>query len=226
MFKYSSYYINITSFIISIIIFCSGNLFYSNFNFKTFDGTDEIFKISNIDDYQNQKTSHKNSNLNETKDNNTEENVEEITKENQLENANAEDIQKIRDEENIELSWYVKIPSIELIAQIAEGTDKKTMDKYVGHFDETSKFIGNVGLVAHNRGYENNYFQDVKKLKKGDKIIYYYQGQTIEYEVIEHRIIKDTDWSYLEDTKDNRITLITCVENEPSYRRCVQAIQK
>ena len=36
-------------------------------------------------------------------------------------------------------------------------------------------------------------------------------------------IIKNTDWSYLEKTEKNKITLITCVENEPQYRRCVQA---
>ena len=38
-------------------------------------------------------------------------------------------------------------------------------------------------------------------------------------------VIKDTDWSYLTETANNRITLITCVENEPEYRRCVQTIE-
>ena len=38
-------------------------------------------------------------------------------------------------------------------------------------------------------------------------------------------IIKDTDWSYLQETKENKLTLITCVENEPKYRRCIQAIE-
>ena len=47
-----------------------------------------------------------------------------------------------------------------------------------------------------------------------------------EYEVEKNRIIKDTDWKYLENTEDNRLTLITCVENEPEYRRCIQAIEK
>ena len=38
-------------------------------------------------------------------------------------------------------------------------------------------------------------------------------------------IIKDTDWSKLENTQDNRITLITCVENVPDSRRCIQGIE-
>lgn len=100
------------------------------------------------------------------------------------------------------------------------------MDKYVGHFEESSKWFGNIGLIAHNRGYEKNYFANIKNLKEGDKILYYYEKNTMEYIVEKNIIIKDTDWSHLENTEDNKITLITCVENEPSYRRCIQGIQK
>ncbi len=84
---------------------------------------------------------------------------------------------------------------------------------------------GNVGLAAHNRGYTNNYFENLKKLEVEDIIYYGYNGQVKKYKVEEHEIIKDTDWSYLESTEDNRITLITCVENEPEYRRCIQGIE-
>lgn len=125
--------------------------------------------------------------------------------------------------ENTILSkWYLEIPCINLKAEIAEGTSKEIMDKFIGHFEETQKTIGNIGLAAHNRGYENNYFENIKKLKKGDKIFYKYQEFTKEYEVTSNFIIKDTDWTNLDNTEDNRITLITCVENEPSYRRCIQ----
>lgn len=96
------------------------------------------------------------------------------------------------------------------------------MDKFVGHFEDTQKTCGNIGLAAHNRGYENNYFTDIKKLREGDKIFYKYQDFTKEYKVTKHYIIKDTDWSNLENTEENIITLITCVENEPEYRRCIQ----
>ena len=125
-------------------------------------------------------------------------------------------------EEKNNNSWYLEIPKINLRADIKEGTTKEVMDDYIGHFEETTKENGNVGLAAHNRGYKNNYFQDLKKLKEGDTIFYNYQGKIIEYEVTKHVIIKDTDWSYLEETEENKITLITCVENEPEYRRCIQ----
>ena len=38
--------------------------------------------------------------------------------------------------------------------------------------------------------------------------------------------IEETDFSNLERTSDNRITLITCVNNQPTKRWCVQAVEK
>ena len=121
-------------------------------------------------------------------------------------------------------NWYIEIPSINVKAPIAEGTSKETMDKFVGHFEETSKTFGNIGLAAHNRGYENNYFADLKKLKEGDRILYVYGNFTKEYQIKSHVIIESSNWAYLEDQEQdkNTITLITCVENQPDYRRCVQ----
>lgn len=121
--------------------------------------------------------------------------------------------------------WMIKIPSINLEAEIAEGTDNNTMNKYVGHFTETSKDKGNVGLAAHNRGYPVNYFARLKELKEGDKIYYKYNETKTTYQVDKIKVIKDTNWSYLEPTEKNKITLITCVENEPEYRRCIQGTE-
>lgn len=119
--------------------------------------------------------------------------------------------------------WQIEIPTINLVAQIADGTTTEVMNKYVGHFTETPKDSGNIGLAAHNRGYNVNYFANLKSLKEKDLIIYTYNGKVSKYEVDEIGIIKDTDWSKLEDTNENKLTLITCLENEPEYRRYVQA---
>ena len=121
--------------------------------------------------------------------------------------------------------WYIEIPIINLKANIKEGTEKETLDDYVGHFEETQKENGNIGLAAHNRGYKNNYFENIKKLKEDDSIFYNYKGKTKEYKVEKISIIKDTDWNCLENTEKNIITLITCVENQPEYRRCIQGRQ-
>ena len=118
--------------------------------------------------------------------------------------------------------WKVEIPKINLIANINEGTTSNILAKSVGHFEETPRFEGNIGLAAHNRGYKMNFFENIKNLDIGDKIIYTYEGTTIQYEVEKLVIIKETDWSYLEPTNDNRVTLITCVKDSPEYRLCVQ----
>ncbi len=122
-------------------------------------------------------------------------------------------------------NWYLEIPKIKLKAPIEEGTTKEIMDQFIGHFEESKTWIGNVCLAAHNRGYENNYFAEVKHLQLGDIIFYYYQGAQREYIVIKNDIIQDTDLTCLENTEENSLTLITCVENEPNYRRCVKATE-
>ena len=122
--------------------------------------------------------------------------------------------------------WQIEISKISLNANIAEGTTKEILNQYVGHFETTSKETGNVGLAAHNRGYSVNYFKDLKLLKEGDEIIYRHNQFEKIYEVQRNRIIRDTEWEFLEQTEENMLTLITCVENQPEYRRCIQAIEK
>ena len=161
------------------------------------------------------------------------ENMQEINlnTENKIEEAKAEIPEQIKEsksqEDNKEKEiWKIEIPKISLKAEISEGTTKETLNRYVGHFEKTKKEEGNVGLAGHNRGYEVNYFQNLKQLQEGDEIKYTHNKFEKIYEVEKCRIIKDTDWEYLEDTEENRLTLITCVENQPEYRRCIQAIEK
>lgn len=121
--------------------------------------------------------------------------------------------------------WQIEIPKINLVAPIAEGTSTNIMNEYVGHFEETPKNKGNIGLAAHNRGYKINYFRDLKLLQKGDLIIYTYNGEISKYSVNELGIIKDIDWSKLESSSQDKLTLITCLEDEPEYRRYIQAVK-
>lgn len=45
----------------------------------------------------------------------------------------------------------LEIPKIELSAPIKEGTDWETMEEYIGHFENSSIWEGNVCLASHNR---------------------------------------------------------------------------
>ena len=122
--------------------------------------------------------------------------------------------------------WQLEIEEIKLKADIVEGTSKEILEDKIGHFTETQTENGNIGLAAHNRGYKVNYFSNLKKVKEDDEIIYQYQDYKKTYVVTKNIVIKDIDWSYLQNSKENKITLITCIENEPNYRRCVQGIEK
>ncbi len=195
MFRYSTMYINIISILVSILIFSCVQLFLSNY--KSFGQKSSLKASFSVENQSQNQT-----------------------------NIPKEDEKIKQTEENdVENLWYIEIPTINLKADIREGTEKETLDDYVGHFEETPKTEGNVALAAHNRGYKNNYFENLKKLKEGDSVLYYYKNISKEYKVKKISIIKDTDWESLENTKENMITLITCVENQPEYRRCIQAVE-
>lgn len=137
--------------------------------------------------------------------------------------ANEKNLEVIK--EHKEQIWQIEIPKINLVAPISEGTSQEVMLEFVGHFENTSIWNGNIGLAAHNRGYPINYFSKLKELKEGEQIIYKNKNGVRKYYIQTIVIIDDTDWSYLEETKENKITLITCVENNPSQRLCVQGIE-
>jgi len=126
---------------------------------------------------------------------------------------------------NSDILGVLIIPKIGLKQEIKEGIDMPTLSEYIGHFPTTSALNGNVGLAAHNRGYKNNYFANIYKLKVGDEITYQSQYGIKKYTVKTSKEISDEDWSYLQKTNDNRLTLITCVKNKPNKRLCVQAIE-
>ena len=194
---FSTKNINIISIIISIIIFLFLNFCINNF-----------YKINSEEIESKEIISEKSEN--KFKD--------------ESEASNEIKYSEIEKEED--LNWYIEIPAINLKAPIKETTNMDILNDYVGHFEETSRDIGNIGLAGHNRGYEKNYFENLVKIKKGDEIKYKYNNFEKKYIVNKIEIIKDTNWSYLENTAKNKITLITCVENKPELRRCIQAEEK
>lgn len=114
----------------------------------------------------------------------------------------------------------LKIPVIDVSVKIYDGTSTENMKKGATHFPETSYWDGNVAMAAHNR---NSYFGKIYKLRNGDKITYSTNIGTRKYEVTSVYKIDDDDTSCLNDSTENRLTLLTCVENQSAYRWCVIA---
>lgn len=129
---------------------------------------------------------------------------------------------------------YLSIPSLNsdyyINMPIKDGVELNIMATSIGHFTETPYTNGNVCLVAHNSGTNKSgqyvgYFDSIKNLVEGDKIVYNNLDTNYVYEVISNKIIAETDISVLDNTEDNRLTLITCVKGSSNrtYRQCIIA---
>lgn len=121
--------------------------------------------------------------------------------------------------------WSLEIPKINLKANIEEGTSEAVLNRNIGHFEETGIVDKNICLAAHNRGYEKNYFEKIHMLEEGDLIKYFYKNIVNTYRVEDNFIIEETNIKVLENADKEEITLITCVPNKPTLRRCIKAIK-
>ena len=118
----------------------------------------------------------------------------------------------------------LKISSLNINMKVWEGETSTSMAKGLGHYSSTSGWDGNVGVCGHNRGAKYT-IGSIKNLKAGDTITYTTIYGTRTYEVVLVKTISSSDWSYLQATTDNRITITTCLANQPSKRVCVQAVE-
>lgn len=142
---------------------------------------------------------------------------------------NAQTINEKEQDENTqqdEILGKLIINKISLNGEVKEGCSSEILEEYIGHIEETSKFDGNVGLAAHNRGNKYSYFARINELDNGDEIIYQTKYGTKKYIVTNKKEILETDWSMLKNTKENKLTLITCIRNKVNQRMCVQAIEQ
>lgn len=140
------------------------------------------------------------------------------TENNNIESDSTDNLMLHIDGENV--LGVIKIDKINFEGLIYEGTSMQTLSKGIGHFENTPYIDGNVCLAAHN---SNLYWAKLHTLSTGDKIHYTCFLGTKEYEVSNISKISETDWSSLENTDTNTLTLITCVKGQKNLRLCVQA---
>ena len=115
------------------------------------------------------------------------------------------------------------IPKINLEVPIYETDDEmEAMVNGIAHFKETSCWDGNVGLAGHNQGI-NEFFGKLHKLVPGDTVKLKTSLGERNYKVVKSFEISETDWSVLDRSEENMITMITCVNHDLTKRLCVQA---
>ena len=118
----------------------------------------------------------------------------------------------------------VKIPSLGINMKVWEGETNASMAKGLGHYSASSCWDGNCCVCGHNRGAKY-VIGSIKDLSIGDTVTYTTIYGTRTYSVSYVGVISNTDWSRLQATSDNRITLTTCLADHPSNRVCVQAVE-
>lgn len=127
--------------------------------------------------------------------------------------------------ESEEVLGKLIINKINMQGEIKEGSSPQVLQEYIGHIEDTAVYDGNVGLAAHNRGNSPSYFARINELEIGDEIIYQNKYGERKYKVNQKKDILETDWSMLQETKENKLTLITCIKNRVNQRLCVQAVE-
>lgn len=116
----------------------------------------------------------------------------------------------------------LEIPSINFKDIVIEGTTQESLAQGIGLFEHSNILQGNVCLAGHNT---SRFLANLKNVKEGDIIKYSSCLGNKEYTITTIKQIEETDWSMLEKTEDNRITIITCVRNQSTQRLCVQALE-
>ena len=116
----------------------------------------------------------------------------------------------------------LEIPSINFKDIVVYGTTQESLAQGIGLFENGRILEGNVCVAGHNT---YRFFANLKNVRKGDIIKYSSALGNKEYIVTTVKEIKETDWTMLDNTKDNRITIITCIRNQPELRLCVQGIE-
>ena len=102
----------------------------------------------------------------------------------------------------------LRIPKIGLEVPVLPGTDDRTLDRAVGHIEDTAQpgTDGNSGIAGHRDGF----FRGLKDITPGDEIELDTLWGTDVYRVERTWVVKPEDVSVLDQTSTPTLTLVTC----------------
>lgn len=130
-----------------------------------------------------------------------------------------------------QIMGYVEIPTIDVTLPIAHGTEKDTLEDYVGHLKWSSLPVGGESthsVISGHRGLPSSeLFTNIDRLEIGDVFYIHVLGQTLEYWVDQINVVLPTDYTNLGivEGRDN-VTLMTCTPyGINSHRLLVRGIR-
>ncbi|WP_405366627.1 class C sortase [Ruminobacter sp.] len=126
---------------------------------------------------------------------------------------------------------YVEIPTIDVTLPIAHGTEKDTLEDYVGHLKWSSLPVGGESthsVISGHRGLPSSeLFTNIDRLEIGDVFYIHVLGQTLEYWVDQINVVLPTDYTNLGIVEGrDYVTLMTCTPyGINSHRLLVRGIR-
>lgn len=150
-----------------------------------------------------------------------------------LERDTAIDLSLAKKEKNLkstdvlkigETIGYISIPKIQVYLPIYQGITKKVLQSGVGHIEKSSLPVGGKNthsvLAGHTGLAKTKIFDDIDKLKIGDKFYIHIFDEVLIYQVDKIDVVEpdDTDTIKVEEDKDY-ITLVTCTPRKKNTHR-------
>ena len=136
------------------------------------------------------------------------------------------DSNKYNDVINNYATGTISIPSIDTKLPIIEGTTNEHL--WAGattYRADQSLSHGNYTLLSHNTGYDGMLFSSLGDVSKGDKITVtsYKNGskEKMTYRVTDKEVVSYKEGDILNDTDEQKLTLITCDVPRPTNNRLV-----
>ncbi|MGE5413799.1 MAG: class D sortase [Syntrophomonadaceae bacterium] len=102
----------------------------------------------------------------------------------------------------------LRIPRIDLQVAVLEGTDDFTLNRAVGHIENTDRpgENGNIGLAGHRDGF----FRGLKDVRKGDTMEIETLSGRDTYRITDIWIVNPDDAQVLNPTPQPSVTLVAC----------------
>lgn len=110
---------------------------------------------------------------------------------------------------------YVEIPKIDVYLPVYHGTSKETLEKGIGHLENTSLPMGGKGthcvLSGHSGLPTALFFTNLDQLEKRDHFYIHVLDETLAYKVDQISVVEPEDTSLLMiDPDEDYVTLVTC----------------
>ena len=122
----------------------------------------------------------------------------------------------------------INTEKVKVKAPIVNGVTDDKLEQGLGRHKTTAfpnREKGNVVISGHRWKFGDNpaykVFEDLDKLKEGDKISVHYKEKKFVYEVMESRKVDSKEVSILEQTEVPQLTIYTCTPKFTAFKRLV-----